>query len=145
MELTQNEKKVVSQNEKSFSFLFVVGALLIILPELFVFYIKAAPFERMEKVFPQLVEMRSIVERDAKKFDQYKTKTTNQRELDLVDAGLQLKWGILQQAYLTFSMFTVLFVRFVQAQGFVLVLFAFHNRRLSRVVKKLIVNKEGEK
>ena len=84
MELTQNEKKLISQADKSFRFSLVLGALMIVVPILFTFYIKAAPMERMEKIFPGLVEMRNLVERDAKYLEIYKGKAANQREIDLI-------------------------------------------------------------
>ena len=144
MELTKKEMKFISQSKKSSSVLFVLGILMIIIPIGIMFYIKTAPMERMEKIVPALVKMRTMVENDERNFESHKDKITNQREADLIEVNLGLKIGVLQQSYLGLSMMIVLFLKSCQWVGLILLLWAFDKRKMARIIKKLIIKKEGE-
>ncbi|MDP8264864.1 MAG: hypothetical protein P9M12_05220 [Candidatus Aceula lacicola] len=138
MSLTQRERKFISQADKSFSFLLIFGVLLIIVPILFVFYIRMEPFENSEKIFPQLAEMRTVFEHDKTMFEQHKNEIVSQREFDLYNANLELRAGILMQAHFVLSTMIALLVRFSQVIGLLFILWAFDRRRVLRIIKNNI-------
>jgi len=144
MELSKKEMKFAMQADKGFGIMFGIGIFLIVTPILFILYLRMNPLQGPEKVFPQLSQMRNTIENEIRAYESKESEISSPREKQLIETSFNLKWQILKQAHLGISAMTVSSMRFLQVSGFLLVLWALDRKRMGKIFKKLIKEKEKE-
>lgn len=136
MELTKKEERFISRAGRFSTILLISGFLMILVPTLFLFYLKGGSLERVEKIFPEAGQARSLLEHQIEKFEQNKSKIENKKELELVSQNLELQKALLSQAHRAFVSMVGTLVYFVQLIGFINIAWALDRRRLVKIFNK---------